>query len=625
MTLDPPCRSRPMLIAVIVSPSSGAGSRTDTVGEFAGCALASLLDDQLRGAAMSLRPAEIAPVPARTAQVAVAAFPRGCAAMRMRDELGAIYDDQMFASLFPARGQPAYSPWRLALVTVLQFAEGLPDRQAADAVRGRIDWKYALSLELTDPGFDFSVLCEFRARLIAGGLEQSLLEALLTRYRERGLLKARGRQRTDSTHVLAAVRKLNRLENVGEMLRAALNSLAAAAPDWLAQHAEHGWIDRYGRRVEDYRLPKGEVARRELAESIGADGHRLLAAVYDPAAPMWLRDLPAVQTLRRTWVQQFSLQEDRVSWRDRADLPPARTRLHSPYDTDASFGDKRTTTWIGYKAHVTETCDADAPHVITHVVTTPAPVPDTAVTAPLHAALAGKSLLPRTHFIDAGYVDADLLLDIGAEHEVELISPIRPDASWQAKAGQGYDISAFRIDWDAQVVTCPQRAQEHQLVAGSGRLGNQARPSRLRRPGLPRLPEPIPLHAGQGRLAQTDLPPRRAARGDPAGAPAPADTAMARALRRACRDRGLPVTGHAALRTTPLALRRLGQGSLAACGECGGPQRRAPECLAARQTASHHAALTPRPPDGRLTPTRRLRQRYHLLTSSGRFKVVRLP
>src|SRR5215217_7577577 len=115
---------------------------TDTVGEVAGCALASLLEDQLRGAAMSLRPAEIAPVPATTAQVAVAAFPRGCAAMRMRDELGAIYNDQMFASLFPARGQPAYSPWRLALVTVLQFAEALPDRQAADAVRGRIDWKY---------------------------------------------------------------------------------------------------------------------------------------------------------------------------------------------------------------------------------------------------------------------------------------------------------------------------------------------------------------------------------------------------------------------------------------------------------------------------------------------------
>ena len=141
---------------------------------------------------MSLRPAEIAPVPAATAQVAAAAFPKGCPAMRMRDELGAVYNDRMFASLYPARGQPAHSPWRLALVTVLQFTEGLSDRRAADAVRGRIDWKYALGLELTDPGFDFSVLCEFRARLVAGRLEQGLLDAMLARLRERGLLKARG-------------------------------------------------------------------------------------------------------------------------------------------------------------------------------------------------------------------------------------------------------------------------------------------------------------------------------------------------------------------------------------------------------------------------------------------------
>jgi len=132
---------------------------------------------------MSLRPAEIAPVPAATAQVAAAAFPKGCPAMRRRDALGTVYDDRMFASLYPARGQPAHSPWRLALVTVLQFAEGLSDRQAADAVRGRIDWKYALGLELTDPGFDFSVLCEFRARLIAGRLEQALLDAMLAQLR----------------------------------------------------------------------------------------------------------------------------------------------------------------------------------------------------------------------------------------------------------------------------------------------------------------------------------------------------------------------------------------------------------------------------------------------------------
>ena len=159
---------------------------------------------------MSLQPQEIAPVPEETQRIARAAFPRGNIYVRMRDEIGTIYDDPMFAQLFPSRGQPAESPWRLALITVMQFVEGLSDRQAADAVRSRIDWKYALSLELTDPGGDASVLCEFRARLVEDAAGPALLEAMLSRFKERGLLKVRGRQRTDSTHVLAAIRTLNR-------------------------------------------------------------------------------------------------------------------------------------------------------------------------------------------------------------------------------------------------------------------------------------------------------------------------------------------------------------------------------------------------------------------------------
>jgi len=405
---------------------------------------------------VSLRPAEIAPVPAATVQVAKAAFPKGCPAMRMRDELGAIYDDQMFAAAYPARGQPAHPPWRLALVTVLQFAEGLPDRQAANAVRGRIDWKYALGLELADPGFDYSILCEFRARLIAGGAEQTLLDAMLARFRELGLLKARGRQRTDSTHVLAAVRAVNRLESVGETLRAALNALAVAAPDWLMQHADAEWPDRYGRAFEEWRLPKGEAPRKALGEVIGTDGHRLLAAAYGPSAPPWLRDLPAVQVLRRAWVSQFYVEADRVTWRDRTDLPPASLRFGSPYDPDARFGNKRTTTWNGYKAYLTETCDEDCPYLVVHVETTPAPVPDVAMTAPVHEALRSKDLLPEVHLVDAGYVDADLLVDAKAEHGIELVGPVRPDTSWQAKAGEGYDISAFSVDWDARAVTYPR-------------------------------------------------------------------------------------------------------------------------------------------------------------------------
>ncbi len=193
---------------------------------------------------MSMHPQPIAPVPEDTARVARAAFPKGNLYMKMRDELGTIYQDQQFAPLFPTRGQPAEAPWRLALVGVFQFIEGLSDRQAADAVRSRIDWKYALGLELTDPGFDFSVLSEFRARLISGGLEESLLDTMLVQFRQRGWLKERGSQRTDSTHVLAAVRVLNRLETVGETLRAALNALAAAAPDWLREQVEPEWLER---------------------------------------------------------------------------------------------------------------------------------------------------------------------------------------------------------------------------------------------------------------------------------------------------------------------------------------------------------------------------------------------
>lgn len=404
---------------------------------------------------MSLQPQKIAPVPEETRRIARAAFPKGNIYVRMRDEIGTIFDDPMFESVFPARGQPAESPWRLALITVMQFAEGLSDRQAAEAVRCRIDWKYALSLELTDPGGDASVLCEFRSRLIEGGAGPALLETMLSRFKERGLLKARGQQRTDSTHVLAAIRTLNRLESIGETLRAALNCLATVAPDWLSGLVAADWFERYATRIEEYRLPKGEGARTALGERIGADGHVLLAAVYEPSAPAWLRELPAIQALRLAWVHQFFVEDDTVRWRKAADLPPAGTHFDSPYDTDARYGNKRSTTWTGYKVHVTETCDADAPHLIVHVETTPAPVTDSDMTAQIHQALADKGLAPTTHLADAGYVDAELLVTSQAKHSIELLGPVRPDVSWQAKENKGFDISAFVVDWEAGKVSCP--------------------------------------------------------------------------------------------------------------------------------------------------------------------------
>jgi transposase len=382
--------------------------------------------------------------------------PNGNVCLQLRDALGLFFEDAAFAPLFAARGRAAEAPWRLALICVLQFVEGLSDRQAAEAVRTRIDWKYLLALELTDRGFDFSVLSEFRDRLIAGGAEQQLLDTLLAHCKARGWLKARGPQRTDSTHVLGAIRTLNRLETVGETLRAALNALAAAHPEWVRAQVTPEWFDRYSLRVEEYRLPKGKATREQYAAQIGADGRQLLAAVYAPTAPPWLREVPAVEVLRQVWVQQYVVIGGQIRLRTAAELPPAGARIESPYDPDVRYGNKRSATWSGYKVHVTETCAPDEAHLITQVETTPAPIADADLAGPIQEALAAKELLPGEHLLDAGYVDAALLVASRAKHGVEVLGPVRPDSSWQARAANGYDVTHFTVDWEHQTVTCPQ-------------------------------------------------------------------------------------------------------------------------------------------------------------------------
>ena len=254
---------------------------------------------------MSLRSQPIAPVPPETIRVARAAFPKGTPYLTLRDALGTIFQDDAFADLYSREGQPGLAPWQLALVTVMQFRENLADRQAAEAVRGRIDWKYLLGLELTDPGFHFSVLSEFRDRLVTGEGVERLLDTLLIRCRELGLLKARGQQRTDATHVLAAIRVLNRLELLGETLRATLNDLATAAPDWLQGIAPLAWYERYGKRIEDARLPKAEGEREAYAQQVGTDGFALLDALAAPETAEALGERASVRTLRQLWSQHF--------------------------------------------------------------------------------------------------------------------------------------------------------------------------------------------------------------------------------------------------------------------------------------------------------------------------------
>lgn len=408
---------------------------------------------------MSLHPQDAYPIPEETRRVARAAFPKSSLCMRIADALGTIYRDQQFADLFHCRGQSAASPTRLALATVLQFVYGLSDRHAVEAVRGRIDWKYALGLELTDPGFDHTVLSEFRSRLVSGKAELRLLDTLLNQLRELKLLKPRGRQRTDSTHVLAAVRTLNRLERVGETLRAALDSLAVVVPDWLRTQAPAEWYERYGSRVENYDLPKVEAARQELAAVIGADGQRLLQAIDTAADRPWLQEIPAIQTLRRVWTEQYVEQGNRLLWRDVKDMPSPAERIASPYDTDARCSTKRGIEWVGYKVQLTETCDPELPSLIVNIETTLATTPDDNMMAAVHESLNKRDLLPAEHLVDKGYTGSHVLVDSRRDYGVEIIGPVADDPSWQARAGDGFDKSQFIVDWDRQVVTCPAGKQ----------------------------------------------------------------------------------------------------------------------------------------------------------------------
>lgn len=405
---------------------------------------------------MSLKPQTIGPVPTETARIARAAYPKGTRYLQLRDRLGTIYRDEDFAALFPKDGQPAYAPWRLALVTVLQFLENLSDRQAADAVRGRLDWKYLLGLELSDPGFDASVLVEFRQRLLAGEQELLLFDVLLLRLQEEGLVKARGRQRSDSTHVLARVRALNRLEQVGETFRATLNSLAVAAPEWLEGQVQDAWVKRYDLPVNDARLPSLKQDREAYALLVGKDGVALLDAIDAPEAPRWLREIPAVQTLRRVWIQRFYWEEGELRWRDLQNSPAAGDCLDSPYDPEAHYAHKRDIGWLGYKVHLTETCDEELPHLITHVETTPAPQVDEKAVAPIHEALLQRKMLPQRHLVDTGYVEARTLAASQDQYGVDLFGPSRGDYHWQARVQAGFATDQFQVDWDAHQAICPQ-------------------------------------------------------------------------------------------------------------------------------------------------------------------------
>lgn len=404
---------------------------------------------------MSMKPTIVYVVPEETERVAKAAFRKGNIYLKIYEELGNIYNDEQFKELYSTEGQPGLSPMRVILVIIMQYIEGLSDRQAAEAVRSRIDWKYLLAMKLTEEGFDYSVLSEFRSRLLSSKAETLLLDSLLKQVSELGLLKGKKTQRTDSTHVLGAIRVLNRLERVGETLRAALNVIAIVAGQWLVERTPSIWYQRYATRVENYQFPKSDSAREQLASSIGEDGFLLLQLIEQDKEMSWLKEVEAVKILSQMWEQEYE-HSPKVRLKKNNELESSANIIVSPYDVEARWTTKRGGEWTGYKVHITETCEKESPNLITQVLTTVATTPDNKMLNEIHKKLEEKQLLPEEHLADKGYVDSEILVTSQKKYQVKVVGEIAQDSSWQAKEAKGFDKANFLIDWEKEQITCPE-------------------------------------------------------------------------------------------------------------------------------------------------------------------------
>lgn len=404
---------------------------------------------------MSLQPKPFPDLPENTARVARRAFRRGNTYLTIGDEIGQIFEDEDFEDLYAVEGAPALSPAQLVLVLIFQAMEGLSDREAVEAVQARMDWKYALHLDLEDAGFDASVLSEFRGRLVRYEASQRVLDRVLERMRGLSLLKERGRQRTDSTYVLGATRTLSRLELVMETMRLVLEEMAIIAPGWLREVAQPHWVKRYSMVWRGSRLPKSKAKRAELAASVGEDGAYLLEAIGQEGAPEELEGLPTVQVLKEVWEQQYEKGTEGWRWRPVGTLPAGEDLIDTPHDLEVRYTNRKGKAWRGYCVHFTETCDADSPRLITHVEVTTATQPDVAAVEPIHQALQQRDCLPQKHLMDAGYIAGHILIDSQKDYGVEVVGPVARNTTWQAREG-GFTPERFAIDWEGQVAICPE-------------------------------------------------------------------------------------------------------------------------------------------------------------------------
>ncbi len=376
------------------------------------------------------------------------------------DGLFAKLNEEEFSDLYPNDGQPGLSPVILAFVTVFQFIEKLPDRQAAESLRMRMDWKYALHLPLEYTGFNFSVLSEFRDRLIAGKAEGRVFEALVAQIREMGLIKEHGKQRTDSIAMLSKVRWMSRLELAVETLRLAVVSLVKVERGWSAGILPPSWEDKYGERFVMQRYTEKEW--KEYEGNIGNDGQWLLNRLMDGGAPAGLQELSEIKLLKTVWAQQFREETGKMVFKEVGKYD-GHTQIVTSHDPEARYSRKRNAEWIGDKVQVTDTDDAGYPHIITDIVSTESNLTDHEALADIQARLEQRQCKPGEHYVDAGYMTGSNLANSESK-QIDLIGPMAPAVSYQDRITNGLTQSQFQVDAQKKSVTCPQGYRTTRLV-----------------------------------------------------------------------------------------------------------------------------------------------------------------
>jgi len=413
----------------------------------------------------------LGPVPECTAQLAKQLLKgKEQRFLVMAESLDDAFSEGDLKAFYPDKGQWGIHPVRICMLLLLQASEGLTDQQVAEAVRLNIGWKYVLRLPLDDLGWSSTVLTDARERFCDGDPQQVFLDSFLNKANEKGLLNF-SKQRVDSTHIIACVRSLNRVELVLETTRNAIEALTEVDVEWLSSIRRDHWLKQYYLdRPFNYRLPKKEADRIKIAEVAGNDGFYILDCIEKAAEEKKniFKALEAIQTLEKVLEEQFSIDgkgkgskgksKDKPKFRDSKDLKPSGERIVSPHETEARKASKGAKDWSGYKCHTSETCVQGFPNLITHVATEVGTLNDSLSLESIVQSLQKRGFAPLRFWMDSGYVNVEVLSKIAKNFGMDIVARLANGHSWQSKASKGFENKQFVIDWSNRQVTCPAKA-----------------------------------------------------------------------------------------------------------------------------------------------------------------------